>query len=98
MIETFAVLPCQQTASVLVGGYQFVGGGGEFMGTQSYENGQIYYFNNNGTLLWSYDFGVSPVMSIVMSLDGSLIGADTDDKILYFDEHGKFYRIIPMVT
>ena len=24
-----------------------------------------------------------------MSLDGSLIGADTDDKILYFDEHGQ---------
>jgi len=75
---------------VLVGGYQLVGGGGGIYGAaQSYENGQIYYFNNNGTLLWSYDFGVSPVMSIAMSLDGSLIGADTDDKILYFDEHGQ---------
>jgi len=75
---------------VLVGGYQLVGGGvGTYGGAQSYENGQIYYFSNNGTLLWSYDFGVSPVMSIAMSPDGSIVGAGTDNEILYFDEHGQ---------
>ncbi|MGI0018181.1 MAG: WD40 repeat domain-containing protein [Nitrosotalea sp.] len=76
---------------VLVGGYNLSGGGvGNFAAAQSYKNGQIYYLNNNGTLQWSHDFGIYPILSIAMSTDGSLIGADTDNgKILYFDEHGQ---------
>ncbi|MDE1766775.1 MAG: PQQ-like beta-propeller repeat protein [Thaumarchaeota archaeon] len=58
-------------------------------GPAGWNNGEVYYFDASGNLLWKYNgTGSVAVTSIAVSSDGSHVAVGSDKSILYFDREG----------
>ncbi|MGI0061598.1 MAG: WD40 repeat domain-containing protein, partial [Nitrosotalea sp.] len=58
-------------------------------GPAGLNNGEVYYFDSKGDLLWKYNgTGSVAVTSIAVSSDGSYVAVGSDKAILYFDRQG----------
>ncbi|GEM_PF-3825841 len=66
-------------------------------GPAGWNNGEVYYFDKKGNLLWKYDgTGSVAVTNIVISSDGSYVAVGSDKAILYFDKNGNLLWTYPV--
>lgn len=58
-------------------------------GPAGWNNGEVYYFDAKGNLLWKYNgTGSVAITSIAVSSDGSHVAVGSDKSILYFGKEG----------
>lgn len=66
-------------------------------GPAGWNNGEVYYFDGKGNLLWKYDgTGSVAVTNIAISEDGSYVAVGSDKAILYFDKNGNLLWTYPV--
>lgn len=75
------------TVAVSANGSYVVAGG--YWSGMTYGDGEIFFFNQAGQLLWNYSTGAnSPVFDVAISSSGSRIAADCENQMMYFNPAG----------
>ena len=68
---------------IVAGGYQLSDGPAEI-----YQNGGVYFLNNNGSILWNFTVDYGPPFGVGISKNGSTISVDCPNGEMYLNTAG----------